>query len=78
MRAAVLFAGLGGWEIAAALATEHEALLNAPTGQLQTEFGLACAALAWLTHASRSPDDLRRVVAEVVEPLRQEDRKSVV
>lgn len=45
---------------AAALATEHEALLNAPTGQLQTEFGLACAALAWLTHASPSPDDLRR------------------
>ena len=27
---------------------------------MQTEFGLACAALAWLAHPSPSPDDLRR------------------
>lgn len=36
------------WEAAANLADAYEPLLKAPTGQLQTEFGLACAALAWL------------------------------
>lgn len=48
------------WEAAAALATEHEALLNAPTGQLQTEFGLACAALAWLQASPADADRLHR------------------
>lgn len=51
------------FEAAARLADENEGMLNAPTGQLQTEFGLCCAAVAWL-HRDRGNDRERAIVVE--------------
>lgn len=48
------------FDSAARLADGYETLLNAPTGQLQTEFGLACAALAWLMRSQVSTSDTQR------------------
>lgn len=48
------------WESAAVLADAHAAQLNAPSGQLQTEFGLSCAALAWLQRNDATAADRQR------------------
>lgn len=58
------------WAAAAALADQHEALLNAPTGQLQTEFGLAFAALAWLQRGNADTSDSTRADA-IIQRLQQ-------
>lgn len=56
------------WDAAATLADTYEPLLKAPTGQLQTEFGLACAALAWLQRSDTGKADTTRA-EEIIQRL---------